>query len=59
LVDRHNYDQWKAKGATSMRDRAKAKIEEILGEEPRLALPPDIVKQVKAIADRAAAEQAG
>jgi trimethylamine--corrinoid protein Co-methyltransferase len=57
LVDRHNYQQWKAKGATSMRDRAKAVIDELLSEEPQLALPPDLVEQVKAIADRAVAEQ--
>jgi trimethylamine--corrinoid protein Co-methyltransferase len=59
LVDRHNYEQWKAKGATSMRDRAQAVIDEILAEEPRLALPPDIAQQVTAIADRAVAGQRG
>jgi trimethylamine--corrinoid protein Co-methyltransferase len=59
LVDRNNYEQWKAKGATSMRDRARAAIDEILGEEPRQALPPDIVQQIKVIADRAEADQRG
>jgi trimethylamine--corrinoid protein Co-methyltransferase len=59
LVDRNNYDRWKAKGATSMRDRARAVIDEILAEEPRQALPPEIVKQVTAIADQAVADQTG
>jgi trimethylamine--corrinoid protein Co-methyltransferase len=57
LVDRNNYEKWKAKGGTSMRDRARAAIDEILGEEPRQALPPDIAKQVTAIADRAVVDQ--
>jgi trimethylamine--corrinoid protein Co-methyltransferase len=59
LVDRNNYDRWKAKGGTSMRDRARAVIDEILAEEPRQALPPEIARQVTAIADRAVADQTG
>ena len=42
-----------------MRDRARAVIDEILAEESRLTLPPDIAKQVTAIADRAVADQTG
>jgi trimethylamine--corrinoid protein Co-methyltransferase len=57
LIDRQGYEQWEATGGTSMRDRARVVIDEILGEEPRLALPPDLAKQVTAIADRAVAEQ--
>jgi trimethylamine--corrinoid protein Co-methyltransferase len=59
LVNRQNYEGWKASGGTSMRDRARAKVEEILAEEPRHVLPPEIVKQIKAIADRAIAAQMG
>jgi len=59
LVDRQDYEQWKASGGTSMRDRARAKIDEILAEEPRHVLPPDVEKQIKAIADRAVAAQTG
>jgi len=44
-------------GGTSMRERARAKIEEILAEEPRHVLPPNVEKQIKAIADRAVAAQ--
>ncbi len=57
LVDRQNYEQRKASGGTSMRDRARAKIDEILAGEPRHVLPPKIEKQIKAIAERAVAAQ--
>jgi trimethylamine--corrinoid protein Co-methyltransferase len=57
LVDRQNYEGWMASGGTSMRERARAKIEEILAEEPRKVLPPKVEKQIKAIADRAVAAQ--
>ncbi len=57
LVDRQNYEQWEASGGTSMRDRARAKIDGILAEGPRHVLPPDVEKQIKAIADRALAAQ--
>jgi len=59
LVDRHNYDQWKAKGGTSMRDRARIKIDEILTEDPVHVLPPEIEKQIRAIAERAVATYTG
>jgi trimethylamine--corrinoid protein Co-methyltransferase len=59
LVDRQNHEAWLASGGTSMRERARVAIDEILDEEPRHALPPDIVKQITAIADRAAADQSG
>ncbi len=57
LIDRQNYEGWMASGGTSMRDRARAKIDKILAEEPRHVLPPDVEKQIKAIADRAVAAQ--
>ena len=58
LVDRQNYDRWVESGATSMRERARAQIEEILAKEPRHVLPPDVEKRISAIADRAVAAQA-
>jgi trimethylamine--corrinoid protein Co-methyltransferase len=57
LVDRQNYEGWMASGGTSMRDRAREKIDEILAKEPRHVLPPDAEKQIKAIANRAVAAQ--
>jgi trimethylamine--corrinoid protein Co-methyltransferase len=57
LIDRQNYDGWKASGGTSMRERAKAKIDEILAEEPRKVLSPEIEKQIKKITKKAVAAQ--
>ena len=57
LVNRQNHAQWKEDGATSMRDRAKTKIDEILAEEPQKVLPPEMQKKIKAIADKAEAAQ--
>jgi len=57
LVDRHNYDQWVQKGATSMGDRAEAKIDEILSAEPERILPLEIEQEIKEIALRAIASQ--
>jgi trimethylamine--corrinoid protein Co-methyltransferase len=57
LIDRQSHKQWEDAGGTSMRDRARVVIDEILAEEPRLALPPETAKQVTAIADRAVADQ--
>ena len=57
LVDRHNYDQWVEGGATSMGERARSTIAEILGAEPQGCLPPEVVERVSAIADRAVAAQ--
>jgi trimethylamine--corrinoid protein Co-methyltransferase len=59
LVDRQSYKQWEDAGGTSMRDRARVVVEEILAEEPRLAVPTDIANQITAIADKAVAEQTG
>jgi len=58
LVDRHNYEQWMASGGTSMRDRARVKIDEILGAEPRHVLPPDVEKRIRTIAERMVVAQA-
>lgn len=57
LVDRQNYDGWKNSGGTSMRERARVKIDEILAEEPRKVLPPDVEKQIKKITKKAIAAQ--
>jgi len=51
LVDRHNYEQWMASGGMSMRERARAKIDEILSAEPRRILSPDIKRRIRKITD--------
>jgi trimethylamine--corrinoid protein Co-methyltransferase len=57
LVDRQNYDKWLKRGATSMGERAKSRVAEILSVEPQVCLPPEVAKRVCAIADRAVAAQ--
>jgi trimethylamine--corrinoid protein Co-methyltransferase len=57
LVDRHNHEQWIKKGGTSMRERARTKIDEILGAEPRQFLPPDVQKRIGTITEMAVAAQ--
>jgi trimethylamine--corrinoid protein Co-methyltransferase len=54
LVDRHNYDQWMAKGGLSMHERAAAKIDQILSEEVQRILPPDVERRIKRISDKVA-----
>jgi trimethylamine--corrinoid protein Co-methyltransferase len=57
LVDRRNYDQWAERGATSMGERAREKIDEILGAEPERILPLEIEQKIGAIAQGAASAQ--
>jgi trimethylamine--corrinoid protein Co-methyltransferase len=57
LVDRQNYDKWLASGGTSMRARARAKVDDILNSEPRHILPSEVEERIKAIADNAVAGQ--
>jgi trimethylamine--corrinoid protein Co-methyltransferase len=49
LIDRRNYEQWKASGGISMRERANVKIDEILGAEPTQILPPNVERRIKTI----------
>jgi len=59
LVDRNSYDKWVERGATSMREKARAKIDEILNSEPQRSLPSEAEERIKTIADNAVAGQRG
>ena len=59
LVDRRNHDKWLESGGTSMRERARAKIDEILNSKPRRILPSEVEGRITAIADNAVADQGG
>jgi len=59
LVDRQNFEQWLAGGGTSMRERARTVIDEILAEEPRSVLSPDIAKKVREITAVVVSVQSG
>jgi len=52
LVDRQNYEGWMDSGGTSMRERARSKIDEILNAEPQHVLPPDLEKRIRKITER-------
>jgi trimethylamine--corrinoid protein Co-methyltransferase len=57
LIDRRNYEKWLESGGTSMRARARAKIDEVLNSAPRSILPSEVEERIKAIADNAVADQ--
>ena len=57
LADRRNHEQWMADGGLSMRERAKAKIEEIPATEPQQILPSDVEKQLRTMTERAVESQ--
>jgi hypothetical protein len=46
-----------AKGGKSMRERARTRIDEILGSEPRQILSPDVNKRIRTITERVVAAQ--
>ncbi|MDP6778418.1 MAG: trimethylamine methyltransferase family protein [Candidatus Latescibacteria bacterium] len=49
LIDRGNYDRWLDQGGTTLRDRARAKVDEILDENRAPRLPEDTVSQLHAL----------
>jgi trimethylamine--corrinoid protein Co-methyltransferase len=57
LIDRHNYDQWKARGGSSMGERARMKIDEILSAEPGQILSTDVEVRIRTMTERAMAAQ--
>ena len=56
LLDRQNYEDWSASGATTLQERAKAKVEEILKRPQAEILPEGIRQKVNAIVMRAEAQ---
>jgi trimethylamine--corrinoid protein Co-methyltransferase len=56
LIDRNNYDNWQASGATTLQDRAAERVEQILAEHKTEPLPIDVARAVHAIVERAEAQ---
>jgi len=52
ITDRRTYETWKAKGATTMGQRAKQKVKEILENYKPQPLPVDVDKQIDQIIGR-------
>ena len=46
LIERGNHDAWLTQGSTSLRDRARKKVDEILGETRPPRLPEDTVRRL-------------
>lgn len=55
ITDRQTYDAWKDKGATTMNQRAKVKVKEILENYQPQPLTPGINEQIDKILERAEA----
>jgi trimethylamine--corrinoid protein Co-methyltransferase len=53
IVDRNSYDVWREKGATTMGQRAKAKVQSILEQHQPQALPAETDAKIEEILDRA------
>ena len=51
LRDHHRYEEWKRKGATSLKERAKEKVDDILGRHKPSKLQPSIEKTIQSIVD--------
>lgn len=54
LIDRWTYEDWAAKGAKRLNERAKEKVTEILKSHEPHRLPEEIEEQVKAVTRKAA-----
>jgi len=55
LIDRQNYDNWQAQGATTLEERASARVKEILAKHKPEPLPAAAAEAVQAIVQRAEA----
>ncbi len=55
LFDRRGHAPWQADGASTMADRAAARVDELLGRHKPASLEPDVEKAVRAVVDRAEA----
>jgi trimethylamine--corrinoid protein Co-methyltransferase len=49
LFDRNNYEGWKSAGATTMRERAKAKVDDALGTHRPVQLPSTVREESERI----------
>jgi trimethylamine--corrinoid protein Co-methyltransferase len=56
LMDRNNYDNWLARGAMTLQQRAAERVQGILAEHKPEPLPQDVAQAVRAIVERAEVE---
>jgi trimethylamine--corrinoid protein Co-methyltransferase len=55
LFDRRGHEPWRVAGATTLAQRAAARVDELLGRHLPAPLEPDVERAVRAIVDRAEA----
>jgi trimethylamine---corrinoid protein Co-methyltransferase len=55
LFERSNYDNWVAKGSTTLGQRAAARADSLLATHRPEPLAPDVAAQVRSILERAVA----
>jgi trimethylamine--corrinoid protein Co-methyltransferase len=55
-MDRNNYDNWLARGAMTLQQRAAERVQGILAEHKPEPLPQDVAQAVRAIVERAEVE---
>ena len=53
LFDRRNHDRWAADGSTTLRQRAKARVEKLLASHQPEALPADVLRKLDTIVQNA------
>jgi trimethylamine--corrinoid protein Co-methyltransferase len=59
LMDRHSYQRWVERGATTLQQRANQKVQQILATHQPDPFPDDVVSAVKAIVQQADEKLAG
>lgn len=52
LLDRHTYDDWRASGGASLRERAAARVDEILASHAPEPLPADTARALRVVVER-------
>ena len=52
LLERQNYTGWQAQGSTTLRDRARNRVEDILKKHQPALLPPDMTRSIRAIVEK-------
>ncbi|MGQ9517709.1 MAG: trimethylamine methyltransferase family protein, partial [Anaerolineae bacterium] len=53
LLDRNDFDTWKAAGGKTLRERARERVEEILSSHRPEPLPKDVQSKINAILEEA------
>ena len=52
LIDRRGYEAWRAGGATTLAQRARGRVEELLASHAPTPLDPDVETAVRAVVER-------